>query len=126
MHLAEFERLVAQAVQDLPAEFREHLEDVTIMIEDWPDEDILAEAECQHQSELLGYYRGVPLTDQYESLSVASPLQSASQIFLFRQPILDQCASDREVRRCIRDTLHHEIAHHFGFDDDELEEMGVY
>lgn len=122
MNRAEFDRLVDLAVKALPREFRERLENVAIVVEEWPDEATLAEAEVDDPSELLGFYRGVPLIDRSEMAGYQVP----DQILLFRQPILRECDSTGEIRRTIRETVIHEVAHHFGYDDDDLERMGVY
>ena len=111
----EFERLVERALEGLPPEFLELLDNVAILVEDWPDYSTpLAEGRT-----LYGLYEGVPLTARGTRYSGALP----DRITIFRGP-LERDFPPEALRDQVRVTVVHEIAHHFGFDDDQLYELG--
>ena len=118
----DFERAVAQAIDELPDQIRRRIANVAIVVEEWPDEDTLEMADLDDPTELLGFYYGIPLTERTSAYGMVLP----DKISLFRQPILLTCSTDEEVRSAIAHTLRHEIAHYFGIDDDRLEELGAY
>lgn len=114
MEAEAFETLVDQAIEQLPAEFREALDNVAIMIQDWPTHEQLGHT--KDHSELLGLYQGVPQTERGYHYNMAMP----DTITLFKRPIERQCSNDDQVRQAVIDTLQHEIAHHFGTDEATL------
>ena len=111
----EFEALVARALDQLPPEFAELLDNIVIVVEDEADAEDLRELGMEHADELLGLYRGIPLTER-ESGFPSLP----DQVVLYRHAIVSICATRREVIREVRDTLVHEIGHHFGLSDDDM------
>lgn len=115
----QFEKIVDDAIGDLPAEFIEKLANVVIIVEDRPSTDLLERMEIPEDDTLFGLYEGIPLTER----GFEAPLYP-DRIWIFQEPIEDACRSEREMRQEIRTTIMHEIAHFFGFDDDELEERG--
>ena len=112
---ARFARLVARALDDLPAEFREQMRNIEIVVEDEPSPDQL-----RGDGELLGLYEGVPLTDRG-----AMEPYLPDRISIFRGPIERISASPRRQADIVRDTVVHEIAHHFGISDKRLGELGL-
>lgn len=108
----EFEALVTRALEHLPPEFGELLDNVAIVIEDEPDEETLDEL---GEDEILGLYRGVPLAVR-DSFYSALP----DEVVLYRGPLLRACRNRRELMREVRDTLVHELGHHFGLSDEEM------
>ena len=106
-----FEELVAQALDDVPAELMALLSNVVVTVED----DSPA-----GQPRLLGRYEGIPLTQRTTWYSGVLP----DRITIYRRPILSMCRTDDEVVREVHVTVVHEIAHHFGIDDDRLHELG--
>ena len=107
--LARFEELVADALDSLPEELGRLMDNVWVTVEDeHPEED------------LLGLYEGVPLTERGEYGGMVMP----DRITIFRLPVCAMSRSDDEVVETVRDTVIHEVAHHFGIDDDRLEELG--
>lgn len=112
----EFEDLVARALDGLPADFAELLENVAVVVEEEPSQEDLLEVGLDPEiDELFGLYQGVPLSDRgsfYESLP--------DRVAIYRGPILRCCNSRREVVREVRDTVIHELGHHFGLADDEM------
>jgi predicted Zn-dependent protease with MMP-like domain len=114
-----FEELVAQALDALPDEFAELLENVAVVVEEEPTDDDLEEVgidpDDPDRDELFGLYQGVPLADRDSAYS-ALP----DRIAIFRGPILRLCTSRRQILREVRDTVVHELGHHFGLDEDEM------
>jgi predicted Zn-dependent protease with MMP-like domain len=118
----EFEELVAQAVEALPDLFFDKLENVAIVVEEWPDANALWSVGVQRRTDLLGLYHGIPHTGLTSSYNLVMP----DKISIYRRPILMRCRTDDEVRAMVGRVVRHEIAHHFGIDDDRLLEIGAY
>ena len=118
----DFEGLVAEAIQSLPDNFRERLENVEVVVEEWPDPETLRQAHLRHPAGLLGFYHGIPQTERTTHYGMVLP----DKITIYRQPILRRCRSWREVRELTFSVVRHEIAHHFGISDDRLLEIGAY
>lgn len=117
-----FEHLVAQTLDDLPEEFKQSLDNVEIVVEDWPDRETLRLAGVQHPTALLGFYHGVPKTKRSRGYNLVLP----DKISIYRRPILMRCRTDAEVRATVARVLRHEIGHHFGISDRRLREIGAY
>jgi predicted Zn-dependent protease with MMP-like domain len=110
----EFEQLVEQALGELPERFAALLDNVAIVVEEEPTDDDL-DALDEEADELLGIYRGVPMTERsYDSIRLPD------QIAIFRGPILRVARSRTEALHEIRDTVVHELGHYFGLDDEEM------
>ncbi|MDO8806562.1 MAG: metallopeptidase family protein [Elusimicrobiota bacterium] len=114
----EFEKLTAKAIRGLPREFRDRLDNVIVTVRAEPERAQVR----KFGAGLLGLYEGVPLSERGSSYSGAMP----DKITLFKNNIEAQCRDGGEVEANIRHTLMHEIAHHFGMDDDELIKKGLY
>jgi len=115
-----FETLIHEAVRDLPAEFRNKLENVVIIVEDYPSEGLMKQMGLSPDDTLFGLYEGVPLTERgfFEQ-----PLHP-DRILIFQKAIEEECDSPEEIKEELKTTLVHEVAHFFGIDDDYLEELG--
>ena len=120
MERKQFEHLVNEAIRELPQEFREKLQNVAIIVEDYPSEELLERMEVPEDETLFGLYEGVPLPERGYFDRPLFP----DRVFLFQGAIEDACDSEEEIREEIKITLVHEIAHFFGMDDDYLEEIG--
>jgi predicted Zn-dependent protease with MMP-like domain len=120
MTLAEFEKLVLEALDQILDEISDRLDNVDVVVEDWPTSEQMAGSGIEDGHYLLGLYEGIPLTDRY-GYDMVLP----DKITLFQKPIEAICSSDEEVVAEVRTTVVHEVAHHFGIDDDSLDEMGV-
>ena len=116
-----FDELLQKAIADIPARFRKALKNLSIVVEDWPDHELLQELEHDPDEALLGLYVGVPLPER----SFGEEPYEPDQIFLFRHPLEKMCRTPGELQEQIRITLIHELAHYFGFDEDYLEELGL-
>lgn len=117
-----FERLVAEAMDGLPASIQQKLDNVDVVIEDWPDRETLRRAGLRHPAQLLGFYHGVPQTKRTRSYGLVLP----DKISIYRKSIEMRCRTEREARAIIRRVVRHEIAHHFGLDDAHLRAIDAY
>lgn len=125
----EFDRLLDTQVESLPEHLLELLEEVPLIVDDEPTADLLKSLGMQPDDELCGLHDATPYTEQ----SVEQGFDMPGQIMLFRGPIQrlaqeiasEQGASyDAELQRQIHITLLHEIGHHFGLDEDDLDRLG--
>ena len=118
--LADFDRLAREALARLPEHLACHVADVPIRIEEFPDAETEAEMELESPFDLLGLYRGVSL----DRKSVSDAPHDVDMIFLYRRPILDYWSeSGEDLYHVIRHVLIHEIGHHFGLSDEEMERI---
>lgn len=116
MDREKFETLVVEAIDNLPLEFRNKLENVDVVVEDWPTSGQLKEVKLSHRSQLLGLYEGVPQINRGRGYGLVPP----DKISIFRKPIEGQCHSNEEISVKITEVVCHEIAHHFGTDEKTL------
>ena len=108
------------ALSQIPEVLRQNVEGEVLRIDDFPDDEIIAEMELNSPFDLLGLYQGVALPDQ----SVMDGTPHIAIIFLYRRPILDYwCDTGEDLTHVIRHVLIHEIGHHFGFSDDDMEAL---
>ncbi len=105
-----FEELVADALDEIPEELARQMENVAVVVRDHPPEP-----------GLLGLYEGIPLTDRDSSYG---GMVMPDRIAIFRLPVCDLCETESEVQRQVLVTVVHEVAHHFGIDDERLVELG--
>ena len=118
--LAELEAIAREAYAGVPKELRRFVRGVVIRVEDFPDDETLEELECESPFDLLGLYRGVDLA----SKSVLDTPQDVDMIHLYRRPILDYwCETGEDLTHIVRHVLIHEIGHHFGLSDDDMERI---
>ncbi len=120
MRRAAFRRLVSRALEDLPAEFLEKMSNIEVVVEDRPTPEQEADAGGDPEEGLLmGLYEGIPLTERTSAYGGILP----DRITLFQRNIEAVCESPEEIREEILTTVLHEIAHHFGIDDERLTEL---
>jgi predicted Zn-dependent protease with MMP-like domain len=115
-----FERLVVRAVESLPEEFRERLDNIDVVVADEPTLKQLSKTERKRGETLLGLYEGVPLPERSQGYGFVVP----DMITIFQRPIEAMCKNDTEIIAEIQQVVRHEIAHHFGISDDRLRELG--
>jgi predicted Zn-dependent protease with MMP-like domain len=118
MERERFEQLVGEAIDSLPDDFRRRMNNVAVTVEDLPsprDERRFARGRL-----LLGLYQGQPLTRRGSSYAMAFP----DKITIYQANIEAICRTEDEIRRQVRKTVLHEIAHHFGIDDHRLRDLG--
>ena len=115
----EFEKLVEDGLALIPDEIRSRINNVQIVIEDEPGNELLAELGVPPEETLFGLYTGVPLTERTSEYS-ALP----DRIIIFRRPLIEEFDDPPAIRREVARTIIHEVAHHFGIDDERLAELG--
>ena len=114
-----FEVLVRRAVRKLPPEIRRRLDNVAIVVADWPGSHQMARGKVGRPRDLLGLYEGVPLADRGSGYTMVPP----DRITIFRRPIELVCSSDEEIEDQVRRVVLHEIGHHLGFSEQQLAEL---
>lgn len=118
--LVDFEAIAASVWSRMPAHFRQSCGDLVIRVEDFPPEEALDELGIEDAFDLMGLYQGLALTHK----SVADTPREPDMVFLYRRPILDYWAeSEEQLGHLIAHVLIHEIGHHFGFSDDDMEDI---
>jgi len=118
--VADIEALAGRVLAAIPQQFRRHLGAVVIRVEDFPDEATTRAMGLRSPFDILGLYRGVALPHK----SVSDPRPNVDMIFLYRRPILDYwCETGEDLAHLVRHVLIHEIGHHFGFSDDDMERI---
>ena len=118
--LADIEDLSRAALATVPGRLAQHVEGVVIRVEDFPDEETEREMELESPFELLGLYRGIALGLK----SVDHTPDDLDMIFLYRRPILDYwCETGEDLIHVVRHVLIHEIGHHFGLSDEDMERI---
>jgi len=119
--LAQIEELAEAAFAALPAEFRALCEGVIIRVEDFPDDETLDAMECETEFDLLGLFRGRGLAHRGASAGTG---EFPNMVWLYRRPILDYWAEHEDTLGAIvTHVLVHEIGHHFGLSDEDMEEI---
>lgn len=121
MRRAAFEKVLRQAIDDLPSMFREAIRNVAIVVEDWPPDWLLEELDIPPEETLYGFYHGIPLPDR----SVLDSGNLPDKISVYRGPLVNDFRDSEELARQIRTTLLHEIGHYFGMDEEDLARLGV-
>jgi predicted Zn-dependent protease with MMP-like domain len=118
--LADLEALAKRALADLPRQFTDPLGPVVIRVDEFPDAETEAAMRLDSPFDLLGLYRGTALPLK----SLSDPHPGIDMIFLYRRPILDYwCESGEELFAIVRHVLVHEIGHHFGLSDEDMERI---
>src|SRR5262252_9068708 len=118
--LADLEALAQRELARLPGRFKRHLGAAVIRVEEFPDEETEEAMGLDSPFDLLGLYRGVAMPQK----SVNDPRPDLDMVFLYRRPILDYwCETGEDLAHLVRHVLIHEIGHHFGFSDEDMERI---
>lgn len=117
MRRAGFERLVADALADIPSEFRDAMANIAIAVEDEPSDALLAEMDIEPPDTLFGLYQGTPLTERQWDYGNALP----DRILIFQGPHEREAEDENDLVASIAETLIHEIGHYFGLSEDEIQ-----
>ncbi len=121
LSLEEFMDLVEQAVASLPPEFEPYMENVSVEVQPLPDRKLLGSMHIRGSGRnLLGLYHGVPLGRK----SVMAPYEFPERIFIFQRNIEAICNSPDDIVREVRHTVLHEVGHHFGMTEEDLDKLG--
>jgi len=119
MNRERFEELVARAVETLPEQFLERMENVVVVVEDRPTRAQLAKAGAGRSYTLLGLYEGLPLTRRGRHYNLVVP----DKITIFQRPIESRCRNDDEITAEVQKVVLHEIAHHFGINETTMRQI---
>ena len=114
---ARFERLVADALRQIPRRFRSEMQNLALVVEDEPTPETLAEVGLEPPDSLYGLYQGTPLTERAWAQGNVLP----DKITLYQRIIEEDCEDQDEIRDVIGETLIHEIGHYFGLSEEEIE-----
>ena len=118
--LADIDDLAREALASLPSSLRRMTAGVVLQVAEFPDDDVCAEMDLESPFDILGLYQGVSLAEKQMEASGALP----DMVFLYRMPILNYwCETDEDLGHVVRHVLIHEIGHHFGFSDDDMEAL---
>lgn len=113
----QFETLIKEVLADLPKKFAAKLENVAIVIEDYPSEEQLARLNLPSHTTLYGLYQGVAKTKRGSGYTMLPP----DKITIFQKSIEDLCQTPKQIKQQVRKTILHEIAHHFGMNEKEIQ-----
>ena len=117
MSVREFERMVLKALDGLPPSIRQRMDNVDVVVDDWPSREDLKHAGIQDPYQLFGIYHGLPLTERSQYDMVLP-----DRIAIFRRSLEAACDTETKLADEIRITVLHEIAHHFGIDEAALKQ----
>ena len=118
--IADLEALAERALGTIPTELKRHLGRIVIRVDEFPDAETEVEMELDSPFDILGLYRGVALPHK----SVGDARAEPDMVFLYRRPILDYwCETGEDLYTLVRHVLIHEIGHHFGFSDADMERI---
>ncbi|HEX9191590.1 MAG TPA: metallopeptidase family protein [Candidatus Deferrimicrobiaceae bacterium] len=120
MPIGDFDRALRKALSGLPAVFREALDNVAVVVEEWPPDWLLDELGIPPEDTLYGFYHGVPLPER----SIQDSGNLPDKISIYRGPLEEDFPDREELSREIRVTLLHEIGHYFGMDEEDLARLG--
>ncbi len=115
----QFEALVERALRRLPRKFKDKLANIAVVVEDWPDDETLADLGIEPPDTLYGLYRGVDLTHRDSSYGNVLP----DTVTIYQGPIEEDCADEEEMAELVRETVIHELGHYFGLDDETMERI---
>jgi len=118
--IADIQALAEQSILSIPENFRTQARNIVVQVVDFPDKETEREMELDSPFDLLGLYVGVALTEQ----SVTQPSAEPDIVYLFRRPLLDYwCETGEDLTALVNHVLIHEIGHHFGYSDDEMDAL---
>jgi len=118
--LEDLEAIAEAAYAGIPRALTRHVDNVVIRVVDFPDDETMDEMGCETEFDLLGLYRGVDLSRK----STFDVVTNVDMVFLYRRPLLDYwCETGEDLTHLVRHVLIHEIGHHFGLSDDDMERI---
>ena len=119
MNRERFEKLVEDALREIPKRFRKEMRNVAVVVEDEPSQELLDEMEIEPGDTLFGLYQGTPLPERNWAFGNNLP----DRISIYQKPTEEACESDDDIRDCVAETVIHEFGHYFGMSEDEIEEI---
>jgi len=115
----EFEELVTEAISGLPEKFKEKMENIVVVIENLPSQELIAEMKIKSPYGLLGLYRGIP----YPRRGIWYRNVMPDKIIIFKKPIEVRCNNKEEIKKSVRRVVIHEIGHYFGLGEADLRKI---
>jgi len=112
----QFEALVEKSLRKLPRAFKEKVANIAVVVEDWADDETLAEMGIEPPDTLYGLYQGVDITQRDSTYGNVLP----DVITIYQGPIEEDAADEEEMAEIVRETVMHELGHYFGLDDDTM------
>jgi predicted Zn-dependent protease with MMP-like domain len=119
MTRARFEKLVEEALKEIPKRFRKAMHNVAVVVEDEPSQELLDEMEIEPGDTLFGLYQGTPLPERSWGHGNSLP----DRISIYQKPTEEACETEEEIRDCVAETVIHEFGHYFGLSEEEIEEI---
>jgi predicted Zn-dependent protease with MMP-like domain len=116
----EFDKIVQRAIRRIPDEIRQHLDNILITVQQWPDPELLEEMGYPPDEPLLGVYWGVPLNER----SAIEPPLYPDTIYIYKEPLEEMCETREQLEEEIEITVVHEVAHFLGMSEERLAELG--
>jgi predicted Zn-dependent protease with MMP-like domain len=116
MDIDKFEKLVEEALDDIPRQFKKYLENIVLQIEEYPSRETLYKTNSSPYSTLLGLYHGVPFKHRGPFYGNIPP----DVIVIYKRPIEKICSTEKDIKKKIKEVVFHEIGHYFGLSEKEL------
>ena len=114
-----FTKIVEEALHRIPSRFRAAIDNVAVVVEDEPAQDVLDDLDLEPGATLFGLYHGIPLTQRTSSYGNTLP----DRISIYQRPIEEACEDEDDIRNCVIETVIHEFGHYFGLSEEEIEEI---
>jgi len=114
-----FIRLVQESIDSLPQKFRQLLENIAVLVEDFPSPETMRDMGLRSPYQLFGLYHGIPLDKRGSYYGNVPP----DVVVIYQKPIERACATEEQIREQVQDTVIHEVGHFFGFGEAELREV---
>ncbi|MFA5393478.1 MAG: metallopeptidase family protein [Candidatus Ratteibacteria bacterium] len=118
MEEEKFRKLVTEAIDELPDSFKKKIDNLYVIVEDFPSREILKEQGVESPYSLLGLYQGIPIKKRGVSYTNVLP----DRIIIYRKPIESIGKGDAQIKERVKEVFRHELGHHFGFSEKELAE----
>lgn len=119
MKKEKFERLVEEALKQVPKKFKKHIDNLAVIIEDTASEEVYDSTRTSKTHSILGVYHGIPLQHRGPFYGNTQP----DVITIYQKPIVQLCTSEEEIKRKVREVVLHEIGHYFGMSERQLREI---
>jgi predicted Zn-dependent protease with MMP-like domain len=114
-----FEKLVEEALSQLPRKFKKYIANLVVMVEESPPREVYRQTGSSPYSTILGVYHGVPFKHRGPYYGNIPP----DVIVIYQKPILEMCHSEKDIQQKVKEVVFHEVGHYFGLSDEDLREI---